>query len=536
MSVISSGLYNDHMLKVQLTNGELVVNHPEVEAEVRGMCTFDANTPDIEKRLRRVFRHSRLGVVDRGDSSHFAIVPRLYRHANKRDNDLLVKLYLNSPDTTELNCGCGFDRRYSEMRNEIISTVLMNSSVTKISLDETQLDETGVEYLCETIKTHPSVRDLQLARIVLDSNSITLISTALKTASVLESLSFTQVNFEHGDSDFETLVSAIEINSSLKRLTFDYALHSCNPSMSIERLNRCLGNNSKISFLSLRSNELKSRDLNVLLEGLDRDRAFLGLDLGENDLGKDGLSLAQAKLVNNFVLTCLDLSDNRLDCYDAEVIASILESNQVLRSLDISDNKIKAPGGTKIGLALAKNTSLTCLDLSNNKIGDQGVGSIGGALKFNRSLTTLGLRKTHAGDVGARRLIAGLLQNDTLTNLQLLWMQMSPTTAQEMRNSTSIRQQVFNEGFSKLKKTMLITFLCLLRKDVPVAFIEQILVGVVFNRYPCLKTEIASSLSGLSTFKQIDMVFQEPSRFIKPFQLNVVAMPSSIPLSDEKSD
>jgi Ran GTPase-activating protein (RanGAP) involved in mRNA processing and transport len=114
-------------------------------------------------------------------------------------------------------------------------------------------------------------------------------------------------------------------------------------------------------------------------------------------------------------LTYEELTDQDMPTIVNEVIIS-----KASTELDLSNNQITSEGVSILALALHKNTTLKALSLLSNQVSDQGIFSLVKVLSVhNSSLTTLGLGSNEITDDGIQYLAEMLRTNQTLLVLTL---------------------------------------------------------------------------------------------------------------------
>jgi hypothetical protein len=114
-------------------------------------------------------------------------------------------------------------------------------------------------------------------------------------------------------------------------------------------------------------------------------------------------------------LTFEELTDQDMPTIVNDVIIS-----KASIELDLSNNQITSEGVSILALALNKNTTLKALSLLSNQVSDQGIHSLAKVLSLhNSTLTTLGLGSNEITDEGIQYLAQMLRTNQTLLVLTL---------------------------------------------------------------------------------------------------------------------
>eukprot|EP00435_Cladocopium_sp_Y103_P074443 s374_g48.t1 len=159
----------------------------------------------------------------------------------------------------------------------------------------------------------------------------------------------------------------------------------------------------------------------VVAEAL-KNSATQWLDLGNSEIGDQGVEALAEGLKSNGSLQWLHLGFNNISDRGAQALAESLKSNGSLGLLDylnLVSNNIGDRGAEALAESLKSNGSLEELLLGFNNIGDRGAEALAEGLKSNGSLGRLELHHNNIGDRGAEALAAGLLQNRSLQCLYL---------------------------------------------------------------------------------------------------------------------
>ena len=138
--------------------------------------------------------------------------------------------------------------------------------------------------------------------------------------------------------------------------------------------------------ISLHGTHLGDHGLEVLLPALRSHPNLQSLDLGDCQIGDDGIQHICRLLVSN------DSKDN-------------------IQDLTLSANQnVTAYGWTQLAMAIAANSQIRGLYLDYNNIGDYGAGIFSVAMAANKNLERLDLEGTGITDKGAQLLSSSLKQ------------------------------------------------------------------------------------------------------------------------------
>ncbi|CAF2558353.1 unnamed protein product [Rotaria sp. Silwood2] len=143
--------------------------------------------------------------------------------------------------------------------------------------------------------------------------------------------------------------------------------------------------------VQLNSQKLSDQDMEVVVKHAIQKRQCTFLDLHDNEITSEGMSILASALRDNSKLHTLYLHDNRLFDKGIYSLAQILTSNnKTLEVLGLNSIGLTDVGAEDLGVMLQKNHTLTRLQLQANEIGDRGVLYLADALtKYNTTLEQL---------------------------------------------------------------------------------------------------------------------------------------------------
>ncbi|RZI46971.1 hypothetical protein EDM53_03465 [Rickettsiales endosymbiont of Peranema trichophorum] len=176
--------------------------------------------------------------------------------------------------------------------------------------------------------------------------------------------------------------------------------------------------------LVLRSNRI-GQEIAELLVALLKDSNLATLDLRDNQVGDNVVSILAKKEFSNTALRYLDLSKNDIRGESIQAIATMLVDYTLsLEQLKLSSNKIGDDGAYFLSPILRYKTSLKRLELDDNQIGDPGIEALVDALKkstpgASTALTHLSLQHNKIGNDGFIRLMRVLEQDSALLHLDM---------------------------------------------------------------------------------------------------------------------
>jgi Ran GTPase-activating protein (RanGAP) involved in mRNA processing and transport len=283
-------------------------------------------------------------------------------------------------------------------------------SLAKISFCSCQIGDTGAQVLFEGLKASPSIREIDLAKNNLSYIAAIYISDTLKTNYIIQKINLywnkigpegakylSQAKGNLSELNLsENEIKAEGIKALADYLAFSQTLISLN-------LNR---NNSYESSFSLHVAEFLA--ISVSLEKID---------LGNNFIGYDGIKSIFLALRTNTLskLSEISLESNEIDNRATVLISDFLQIDSNLTSLNLTNNYLGPEGAQALTLALKVNKSLKLLFLANNRLGNDGCCCIAQGLRFNKSLVTIDLGKNEIEKKGINEMESAISKNDNLS-------------------------------------------------------------------------------------------------------------------------
>ncbi|KAL0968157.1 hypothetical protein UPYG_G00263130 [Umbra pygmaea] len=175
--------------------------------------------------------------------------------------------------------------------------------------------------------------------------------------------------------------------------------------------------------LDLSCCELRSAGAQVIQEHIFEAKAISSLDLSDNGLESDMVTLVLAigrshsirhlALGRNFAMKSRALTDVL-----ERIVQLIQEEECPLESLSVCDSKLKM-GTTILINSLGNNASLTKIDISGNSIGDTGAKMLAKALLINTKLRTLIWDRNNVTARGLLDVANALQRNVTLKHISI---------------------------------------------------------------------------------------------------------------------
>ena len=157
--------------------------------------------------------------------------------------------------------------------------------------------------------------------------------------------------------------------------------------------------------MDLGKNNLGNDGLVELLKGVARNTTLVSMDIGSNDIMLDGAGHLFNRLKYHPSLSILNIANhdrlhrNRIGIQACRDLRDLLYENKILSQLNIADNRIGNDGLTVIAPALNQNCTLAILNLMNNDLEGATISNcLSTYLKSTRNLLEINLSGNNMGD------------------------------------------------------------------------------------------------------------------------------------------
>ena len=270
--------------------------------------------------------------------------------------------------------------------------------------------------------------------IKVDPISVDEIMKIIETNPTIVDLSNKTINDEGVRAIIPTLGKMTSLNLSNTMKSYDNLMELAN----------ALRTNSTLVELNLSNNEITAKGFNTLILALNQSKntALKTLDLSNNFIGFDTVTIWAKPLGENKTLTTLNLSNNLIKLRAGFGVGDALKLNTTLKHLiihdnwisdkgvmtwantgiitiDLSKNNISTPGATAL---ISSIKTLTTLNLSRNNVLFKGQNTkpLREAIEENKTITTLDLSNNNINQKGMDVLVKSLKKNKTITTLNVL--------------------------------------------------------------------------------------------------------------------
>lgn len=273
-----------------------------------------------------------------------------------------------------------------------------------IDLSGKNLGLEGAKKLASWLKSHPNLRELNLANTAIGSEGAIVLAKALATHTTLHKLNLSNNNIS--TRAIKEIANVVGKQTNLQELCLN---DNRIDDEAVTFLAKALEPNSRLHTLDLSNNLIQANGIKNLFNSLTNHSNFCVLNLKNNSIGSEGAKALAEKLVNHTKLEILDLAGNQIDGEGAAKLAGSIGKLPQLQILDLEGNQIgnqKSPeGACVLANSLSKLAKLQKLNLCNNQIDDAAVKALTNALKDNIGLKSLNLACNQISSDGVNALV-----------------------------------------------------------------------------------------------------------------------------------
>lgn len=267
---------------------------------------------------------------------------------------------------------------------QVLATLpkLCDVTIQSFSVFDQRLMYTSVEKLFAST----SIRVLALRRLRLAS-VLPEVLVGLEKNTTLEKLALTQQGM--GQECGMALAYLLSFNKNLRELNIGFNML---PDECGSTIAAALITNTTLKSLNLTANDLELYTCRRFAHLLANNQSSLEhLNLSQNSLENEGVSMIGAGLISNTTLKSLSLAETRITEASCSVVAAAITSNRTLERLNLADNKIRDEGCSALAQALHHNSTLTSLNLFGNHLHNKGVLRLSETLRQNEVMERVNL-------------------------------------------------------------------------------------------------------------------------------------------------
>ena len=209
--------------------------------------------------------------------------------------------------------------------------------------DTSRMTNFDIEILCDIIRIHNHVRELNVS------------------------------NCKISDKDIQTLAKAVEANVTLQNFNISSSKIGNN---GLGFISDCLKSNRTLYDLNLSDNQITNSGVKYLGEAIATNTTLQRLDISCNIIGDNGIMFFCDCLKTNESLIELNLSGNKISDEGSRSFGKVMQVNVTLQVLNISKNWITNEGVVRIVEACRKNKTLLKLICTHNSLSQFGLATI----------------------------------------------------------------------------------------------------------------------------------------------------------------
>ncbi|XP_008588681.1 PREDICTED: leucine-rich repeat-containing protein 74 [Galeopterus variegatus] len=358
-----------------MDNGDPV--EPETQDEIETVLApqnsdetlyCEAEAPTIVKREKPATENSETDLEIEDNEKFFTTGQKeLYLEACRLVGVVPVSYFIRNIEESYLNLnhhGLG-----PKGTKAIAITLVSNTTVTKLELEDNCITEEGVRSLTEMLHENYYLQELNISNNDLGLEGARNISDFLmRNTSSICKLQLSGNNLK--EEAAELLCQALSSNYRIKNLDLSHNQFS---DVGGEHLGQMLGLNVGLQSLDLSWNHFHMRGAVALCNGLRTNVTLKKLNLSMNGFGNDGALALGEVLRLNSCLTYLDVSSNNISNEGASKISKGLEYNESLKVLKLFLNPLSMDGAVLLILSIKRNpkSRMEELDISNVLVSEQ---------------------------------------------------------------------------------------------------------------------------------------------------------------------
>ncbi|EJK62557.1 hypothetical protein THAOC_16825 [Thalassiosira oceanica] len=263
------------------------------------------------------------------------------------------------------------------------------NTLETLELSNCGLSKDNIKAVLDFVSKNESLHSLDLSNNILDVETATLLSSAIKGHPILY-----RVNLEKSDLGGGDLGVLNKLLYGCKDIDELLLGHTTFDTKCVDLLSKFIGKKISLTILSLDGPKLGSKSKRALARGLKKNKSLRELCIHNNGakfeeiFGGDNVQLLRR-------LTRLDFSGNSFPTSGAQVLASYLSDNTTLQSLKLSKCRLRTEAAKVFLPELERNTTLVDLDLSRNHLDNDVAPAVCNVLKPNTTLASLNLEQNN---------------------------------------------------------------------------------------------------------------------------------------------
>jgi Leucine-rich repeat (LRR) protein len=237
-----------------------------------------------------------------------------------------------------------------------IKETLERFPLISLSLRGCSIDSASLQMLFDAACSQPTITDLDLSHLGIDSSQMEKFCSTLRTNTTLRALKIALT------PSAWAVVDVLEDNTHLESLNLSFC--ACGPGAATCFIKKLTTSRHSLKQLSLSNNALTVVDVPFLQEMIRHHTNLQSLDLSGNKLENLSGNLLDAALETKSI-TSLDLSNNNIT--DIVSLNNYLILHKNLKKLFLENNNLSAFAIKQIAKSLGSNASVPNLNIGCNK-------------------------------------------------------------------------------------------------------------------------------------------------------------------------
>eukprot|EP00548_Thalassiothrix_antarctica_P001440 CAMPEP_0194148068 /NCGR_PEP_ID=MMETSP0152-20130528/29938_1 /TAXON_ID=1049557 /ORGANISM="Thalassiothrix antarctica, Strain L6-D1" /LENGTH=429 /DNA_ID=CAMNT_0038849345 /DNA_START=37 /DNA_END=1323 /DNA_ORIENTATION=+ len=209
------------------------------------------------------------------------------------------------------------------------------------------------------------------------------------------------------------------LNEAIPKSITELRLSNCQHSFVVCALEKL--KSTPIKKLYLFDIKINAQIMKIIGELLELNQGLIEVNVKDNSVESEGISLIANGIRHHSTLERLDLSNSLADRMGKDILLDAMQQNSSIQALNLSGKVLESSTSNKaLGVMLRQNGTLKELDLCQNSLQNDEVIEMADTLRLNnKSLSTLRLANTGLGHHAAIAIGQMLAKNTTLTLLDV---------------------------------------------------------------------------------------------------------------------
>ncbi|KAG2379315.1 hypothetical protein C9374_007454 [Naegleria lovaniensis] len=237
-----------------------------------------------------------------------------------------------------VSCDLSFNNIGDSGANAIARMLKINTSIQHLSVKSNAITERGASDVAEALKENHSLKSFDFSYNSIEDKGGLKMAEMLKENSTLKFLNLNACDLK--TSSITLLAIVVKAHPSLRELRIAKTIMNSKKEETVIHLSEIFKVNDRLRSLDLSFQSLSDSGVTVFFQGIMMCRTLTHLYLGANCITLSTDIIARFLENPNCALQHLDLSANRIDSDGGKQIARSLIKNKTLIHLDLTNNNI----------------------------------------------------------------------------------------------------------------------------------------------------------------------------------------------------